>query len=131
MSETTIDLSNLIPAKTEFELSRLEGKKIKLRHWSLRVRRWAEAKYTSKGLADLFKELQITKIAELSWFMLEDESRALFKDQDDFEDHVASPKDQVALIKALLRTVGIGEPEIKKIDEALKKKGLTTSKKKK
>lgn len=120
MNKFPINLEDLVPRETEFELSTQPGQKIKLCRWSLRVRSWAVNKYTSQGLKLIFEEQKIDEIAELTWFMLKDDDKKLFPGGlNDFLDNVVTIKDQIAIITALLGAVGIGEPEIKKITAAV------------
>lgn len=84
------------------------------------MRVWATEKYTSEGLQQIFEQQKIDQIADLAWFMLRDESKKFFQDsKSNFLDSVVTFDDQVKLIKALLETIGIGEPEIEKIATAL------------
>lgn len=63
----------------------------------------------------------MVEIAEIAFFLLRDKSP--FKDENDFLDKILTIQDQINLIKAVLQTVGIGEPEIEKISASLPKKG--------
>lgn len=121
MDKMPLNLMDLVPKETEFTLSSDPAKKITLCRWSLRVRAWAIAKYTSQGLKEIFEQHKIDEIADMAFFMLKD--KELFKSKDDFLDAIVTIQDQVDLIKALLGAVGIGEPEFKKIDEAMAKAG--------
>ena len=121
MKKLPFDLTSLIPREATFTVS---GKTLTLCRWSLRVRNWATNKYGHQGLAEIFEQQKIQEIADMAWFMLKE------KDQfpgasgmDDFLDLVSSIEDQVNLIKALLSSVGIGEPEIKKISDGIKAAG--------
>jgi hypothetical protein len=119
MSQFPINLEDLVPVETNFTLDTLPGQTFTLCRWSLRVRAWAVAKYTSPGLKLIFEQQRIDEIAELTYFMLKD--KAAFGDsKDKFLDSVVSIGDQVRIIKALLGAVGIGEPEIKKITDSIK-----------
>lgn len=84
--------------------------------WTLRVRAWAIEKYSHKGLQQIFEKQMITEIADLAFFMLKE--KELFASKDEFMDAVVTTQDQINLIKALLHTVGIGEPEIDKLGKA-------------
>lgn len=116
MKNLPLKLEDLVPKETTFVLESDEYKdqKFTLCRWSLRVRVWATDKYTSAGLKIIFEQQKIEEIADMAWFMLKD--KAPFKDQKDlFLDAIVTIRDQIAVIKALLGAVGIGEPEIEKI----------------
>ncbi len=118
MKHVPLNLADLSPIEAAFELS---GRKapLTLCRWSLRVRAWAVAKYTSEGLDQIFRKQDISAIADMAYFMLKEKDQ--FKSQDDFLDAICSIQDQINLIKALLQSVGIGEPEMQKIAASLPK----------
>ena len=123
MQTMPFSLADLVPKEVSFKLSTVEGETFTLRRWSLRVRNWAEDKYGSSGLNEAFSKLNIRVISDLTWFMLKDEDKQKFdNNSENFEDAISSVADQVAIVKACLGAVGIGEPEIKKIEADIKKK---------
>jgi hypothetical protein len=113
------NLADLSPREATFELAAMPNQKLTLCKWSLRIRAWAQAKYTPQGLNEIFVKQKLTEIAEMAFFMLKEKS--LFADQDAFFDAICTTKDQINLIMAMLETIGIGEPEIKKIQSNLPK----------
>lgn len=115
MEKLPIAIHELKPVEATFVLEGLE-KPLTLCRWSLRIRAWANAKYTPKGLEKMFLEQDIEKIADMAWFMLK-EKEVFNNEMDKFLDAISSVRDQVNLIKAMLLTLGIGEPEIKQISE--------------
>jgi alcohol dehydrogenase class IV len=119
MSFMPLNLLDLVPKETAFELSTMPGVKITLGRWSLRVRAWAVEKYTAGGLGEIFQKQKISEIAEIAFFMLKDKEQ--FKTKDEFLDAISSMQDQLNVILALLGAVGIGEPEMKKITDEMKK----------
>jgi len=120
MNNTPLNLLDLVPRESTFTLAALPDKTFTLCKWSLRIRAWAKSKYTSEGLKNIFEKQQIEEIAEMAYFMLKEKDD--FKSLDDFFDAICSVQDQVNVIMALLGAVGIGEPEIKAIDDSLRKK---------
>lgn len=110
-----IDLMSLSPKEATLTL---DGKTVTLCRFSLRVRTWALEKYGGpKGFQDIFEGKKMAAIAELGFYMLKEKD--VFPTQDDFFDAINTTKDQIDLIKALLTSIGIGEPEIKKLDDQL------------
>ncbi len=59
------------------------------------------------------------------YFMLKDKTP--YPTLDSFLDAVVTVQDQVAIIKALLQTIGLGEPEIDQISKAMKIDGAPPS----
>lgn len=123
-----LDLFDLVPVEATFSLSERPNEVFTLCKWSLRIRAWATQRYTAEGLKIIFETQQIGEIADLAFFMLKEKSA--FKSKDEFLECVVTLKDQIDLTKALLTTVGIGEPEIKKISDAVNKKPEETPEKK-
>ena len=121
MKTLPLNLNDLSPREATFDLSTFPNKKFTLCRWSLRIRAWASEKYTNKGLQEIFAQQRIVEIADMAFFMLKEKDQ--FADQDAFLDAIVTVQDQINLIKALLETVGIGEPEIEKINASLPKEG--------
>jgi hypothetical protein len=117
METIPLKLQDLVPKESNFSLSTIPGKTFTLCRWSLRVRAWALEKYTPMGLKNIFEQQKIIEIAEMAFFMLKEKD--VFPSQDAFFDSVVTIQDQINLITAVVGTVGIGEPEIKKLNEAL------------
>ena len=122
METLPISLEDLVPKESTFTLSTLPGKSFTLCRWSLRVRAWAIARYTSEGLKEIFDKQKIDEIAQMTWFMLKEKDAfpAGLDGEGGFLDNISSPRDQIGIITALLGSVGIGEPEIKKINDLVK-----------
>lgn len=117
-----LNLNDFVPKETALKLSTMPGVDFTLCRWSLRVRCWAMDKYTPAGLKEIFDKMKIEPIAEMAYFMLKDKSAV--PTLPEFLDLVCTVQDQINLTKALLGAVGVGEPELKKIDEAMKVAGL-------
>ncbi len=118
MSFIPLKIQDLVPKETTFQLSTAPGVTFTLCRWSLRVRAWALTKYTSEELKEIFENKNILHIADLAFFMLK-EKELFNNDKDLFLDAVTTISDQVSLMGALLGAVGIGEPEVKKLSDAL------------
>lgn len=122
MKSMPLKLMDLVPKETQFKLSDYPDKEFTMGRWTLRVRQWATDKYTPKGIERIFKTQQINEIADIAYFMLaEKDKKEFFKTKDEFLEHVVTIQDQVNVIMALLAGVGIGEPEIEKLNQALQK----------
>ena len=120
MTKFPLDLNTLAPKEAEFTLSSNPELKLTLCRFSLRVRAWAFDTYGPARLKEIFEKHHIIPISEMAFFMLKE--KEVFKTVADFQDAVITTGDQVTLIKALLTSVGIGEPEIEKIHNDIEKK---------
>ena len=120
MENIPLNLADLSPQEAVFTLSTKPGQTFTLCRWSLRIRVWASSKYTSQGLQEIFTKQMIEEIADMAWFMLKDKP-AFNNSQDTFFDSIVNVQDNINVFKALLQTVGIGEPEIKNIEAAMPK----------
>ncbi len=115
-----LDLADLVPKEATFTIGTgAEAKALTLCRFSLRVRAWATSKYSSGGLKMIFERQQIVEIADIAWFMLKEKEK-FPKGQDEFFDAILTVQDQINLIKALMFTIGIGEPEIAQLEGAAK-----------
>lgn len=122
MKKMPLNILDLVPKEATFKLSgeQHKGRVFTIKKWSLRVRAWAQEKYTSKGLQEIFAKQKIVEVCELAYFMLSDLDKEYFKDQDGFFDSINGIADEVTVFKALAQSIGIGEPELEKIDDHLK-----------
>lgn len=122
-----LDLNDLSPKEAKFKLTDLPGKEFTLCRWSLRVRMWVMSQYTEKQVEELFSKHQINDIAKIAYYMLKEKDQFLDeKGQptlDGFLDRILNMDDIVSVIRALLQSIGIGEPEVKKITEGADKTG--------
>lgn len=127
MQNLPFRLEDLEPKETIFTLAGViddqgNPRPLTLCRWSLRVRAWASAKFGGpEGLQAIFALKKIDQLTELAWFMLKDKSAFVERDgltpYEVFLDSISSVKDQLDLVKALMGTVGMGEPEVQKLAE--------------
>ena len=120
MSNTSqpLNLADLSPQEATLELSTCPGKPLTLCRWSLRIRTWAQTKYGSEGLKNIFEKHQIVEIADMVYFMVKD--KTAYPTLDSFLDAVVTTQDQINMIMAMLKTIGMGEPEIKQVADSMK-----------
>jgi hypothetical protein len=117
MNTLPLKLEDLEPKETTFTLSGTKDKKLTLCPFSLRIRAWCLNKYTPEGLQEIFEKQKILEIAEIAYYMLKEKEE--FNSLESFMDAILSIKDQINVITALLGAIGIGEPEIEKINNSL------------
>ena len=112
---TTLNIQDLTPQKASFELSTMPGITLQLCAWSLRVKAWAINTYGEGELQKIMTGMQTLKIAEITYFMLMPESKSHFKNVDEYFENIQKVSDEITVNKALLFSMGIGEPEIKRL----------------
>lgn len=109
-----LQLTDLKPQEATFTLEKTGERVHTLKIFSLRDRIWLKERFkTTDEIKAIFESANLGSMAELAFHMLKDKSP--FKDFLDFADHVVSIPDQMALMKAVIKTVGIDDEAIKKL----------------
>jgi hypothetical protein len=120
MKKIGLKMDDLAPQRAMFHLSTLPGIDLTLKVFSLRERIYVNRRWPNGEVEKVFSEVQIEGISEICYLLLEDASKIRFKDYNDFCEHVVDQdKDVLAIVKAVLQTIGIGEPQLEKISEAI------------
>lgn len=115
-----LKIEDFIPQPAVFTLQSMPTTPIKLKKWSLRVKAWAIGKYGLGEVQKIMSEMKIVQVAEITFFMMEDESQKLFgHDLDKYLEAISGVADELAVHKALLQTVGVGEVEIEKLSQLI------------
>lgn len=121
-----INLEDLTRTPSEFTLS--NGKKFTLRPCNLADESWMQRTF-GKDLEMIFKEIKVEEISRIVFHMMEPESKAEFSpveikevDEDGitsitkiggvalFRTLVVDTKDKMAILQALLETIGVSRP---------------------
>lgn len=111
-----LSINDFIPKLAKLKLSTIDNE-LTLKPWSLRVKAWAVAKYGAGELNKIMKEMDTIKISEIAYFMLDDESKKNFKNEDAFFEAIQGTLDELAVHKAVLETMGIGELELEELSK--------------
>ncbi len=119
-----LKLSDLVPKNSTFYLAEIVDeakapKPLTLRRWSLLVKNYIIEKYGAQTVRQAFLKGDLVVIADVAFYMLDEDSKKNFKSVDHFMDSIVGHKDEVAVLKAVNETMGMGEVEMKKITEAL------------
>lgn len=117
-----LELSDLDPQKATLQLSGKPEKKYTLNRFTLRARTWLRQKYTPEKVKVIFENQSLPEISEIAYFLLEE--KADFPTIEDFQDACATQQDFINLIQAVLTTIGISEPVVKKISKEYDEKNL-------
>jgi hypothetical protein len=122
MEKLVIRMEDLCPEEGTFELGAFPGEKLVLGVFSMRVRKWAKARFGSiEAIQKIIEAKDMVGLSEICYFMLKDKSR--FKTEDEFLEAIRSPADQLAIYDAFASAVGIAEPLKKRIDAHLAEEG--------
>lgn len=110
-----LNLTDLVPQEAPFSLSSRPGKTFKLCAYTLRVQAWAEKRYDKEQLQAAIMGNDITAYTDLVYYMLVEKKE--FPDQDNFLDAVTTFADRQAVTQALLTSIGLSQPILKKLAE--------------
>lgn len=113
-----LDLEDLQPQEATFELSEYPGKAFVLRKFSLAGHVWMKKRFSKEELQSIFQTRSLPEISEFIYFLLKDKSA--FPTLESLQEAIVTQKDRVAIITALLATIGLSQPVIKKISDASK-----------
>lgn len=113
-----LSIQDFTPQRVSFKLKNVDAD-LWLRPWSLRVKAWAIEKYGVGELRKIMEGMKTVQIAEICFFMMEDESKNNFKNQDDFFDKIQAVEDELSVHRAVLSSMGIGEPQIEELEKIM------------
>lgn len=114
-----LDLNDLKPAEAHFQLSDKGEKQYTLRKFSLASQVWMREKFGKENVQGIFKDQNIPAIAEIAHHQLKDSSD--FPTFMDFCECIITQQDRIAVMMALLHTIGISQPVIAKLTEEANK----------
>lgn len=138
-----INLEDLVPEKSAFKL-KIPNKEYTLRPFNLEDEVWLQKKYGNE-IESIFKELRIKEICEIAFHQLEDKSdfkKREVKFVNDEGDELVEIKggvdllyslvsgfdEKIAIINALMATIGVSRPIVEKLTkEDGEKKSETTA----
>lgn len=121
-----LELSDLKPVESSFVLSDHPGKKFTLRKFALDAQIWLQRAYQEDQIKEIFRDQKIKELSRIAYFLLKDKSE--FPKLALFRQAIVTYQDRVALIAALIQTVGVSQPVIKKLnDEEVAKRGNAQS----
>ncbi len=114
-----LKLEDLIPQYAEIKLSTMTETLV-IKPWSLKVRFHVLKKYGQERLQEILATQSLEEICEIIFFMMTDESKALFKDFESFTEKVLTTQDILAITMALLKSIGLSEPAVEELRSQLK-----------
>lgn len=119
MKPSPLDLTDLKPKEAQFELSSMKDTKLTVCAFSLRVRIHIMNSGGLEQFYTLLKASNVPKICEVVFFMLKEKD--IFENFDDFLQHILTPLDELAVVKALTYSMGVSEPKLEEIIEEQKR----------
>lgn len=120
-----LKLEDLAPKEAFFKLEALPDSVLTLKKFTLNDRiflnqRWPDPAEVNK----IFSELKLGEISEIAFRLLKE--KHLFKDLEAFRESIVTIADIQNLISATLETIGISEPIMNQMAEALNQGKKTT-----
>lgn len=115
-----LDLNDLRPVEAEFRLS--NDRVYRLKKMSLDVNIWLTRKFKPDELSDIFLKQKLPEMSRIAYYMLKDKTD--FPSLKSFREAVVTLGDKVALVQAIIESVGISKPLMKKLSaEEVKSQG--------
>jgi hypothetical protein len=112
-----INLDDLKPAEATFVLSEFPGKTFTLKKFSLAARIWVNQRFGKDNIPKIFERQSLSEISEIVFYLLKD--KATIPTLEDFQENIVTQKDNVAVMQALLTTIGISEPVIENLKKSI------------
>ena len=112
-----LNLDDLEPQASSFELSTYPDKKFHLEAYTLQVQLWAQKTFGKERLGNAVAAEDIGTLVELAHYILDDEGKKTFPTVDDLIGAVVNYKDRRALVHGVLDTLGLSQPVLKKLSE--------------
>jgi hypothetical protein len=108
-----LDLSDLKPAEAHFHLSGKGEKQYTLRKFSLASQIWMKERFGQDKIKTIFENQSIPEISELVYYQLKEPHG--FHSLHEFQEEILEQKDRIAIMTALLKTIGISQPVVEKL----------------
>lgn len=112
-----LDLNDLQPQEATFQLSEHEGVTFTLKKFSLRAQLWLNDRFGADSIKGIFENQRLAEISEVVFFLLKD--RTVIKSVEELQESVVTNKDRIAIMSALLKTIGISQPVMEKITKSV------------
>lgn len=107
-----LDLTDLKPEEAALSIG---GKEYALKRVTLNTRIWLEKRFKKGELKEIFSEHKLAEISEIAYHLLKDKTD--FPTLEVFCESFSSMNEIVALMMALLKTIGISEPVLKNLTD--------------
>lgn len=117
---TKFDLNDLKPVESTFKLS--NGKEYTLKKFSLAAQIWMHQRFGAEKVQQIFEKVSIPEICETVHFLMKDKSD--FPTFLDLAEAITTQADRLAIVQAIIETIGISQPMIDKITAEEKKSSV-------
>lgn len=112
-----LNLSDLKPEEATFTLDDFPDKTFTLKKFSLNAQLWMNERFGVDQVKGIFENRRLGEISELVFFLLKDKS--VITSLEAFREAITSNRDRVAMMGALLKTIGISQPVMDKLKEGV------------
>ncbi len=119
MNNIRLNLGDFNPKESQFELQSKPGVKFTICKFSLRVRGWAETKWSAAEIDEIFAKQKVVSICKIAWYMLKEKDQ-FGNSEENFFDEIGTVKDQFAIVTALFESIGTAEPVMTKLRKEIK-----------
>lgn len=110
-----LKLEDLQPREATFSLSEHPDKPFVLKKLSLATQVWLRDRFGADKIKGIFENQSLPEISEIAFHLLKD--KTVTPTLESLQEAVVTQADRIALIKALLQTVGISQPVLDKLNE--------------
>jgi len=111
-----LDLTDLKPTEATFVLSKFPEKPMTLKPFSLNAQIWVTERFGVPAIEGIFKDQRIGDISEIVFFLLKDKSPT--PTLESFRESILTKQDKLAMMNALLETIGISQPVMAELTKA-------------
>jgi len=108
-----LNLSDLKPEEATFTLSEFPDKTFTLKKFSLNAQLWMNERFGQEQVKGIFENRRLAEISEVVFFLLKDKS--VITSLEALREAIVTNQDRVAMMGALLKTIGISQPVMDKL----------------
>lgn len=116
-----LKFSDLKPVEAQFELSEFPGKKFTLEKFSLDVQIWAQERFGDE-LGKILEGRRLKELTELIYYVLKEKD--VITSLQMLRKSIVTHYDKIAVIAAIIATVGVAQPVIDKMKSELAEKNV-------
>lgn len=116
-----LDISDLKPTEAILKLSDHPDKDFVLKKISLATRIWLKENFEEAALPGIFENKNLSEISKIAYQLLKD--KQTFPTLESFQEAIVTHADFVALVQAMLTTIGISEPVYKRLVQEAEAEG--------
>lgn len=120
MQVAKLNLEDLVPSPSTFELSSFPGRKLQLGAFTLRAELWVKKTYGSKGLETAIGTQDLALLLPIAFYLLSPEDKKAISSEDLLAEATVTFKDRAALAKAVMESFGLSQPVLEDLERQIK-----------